>query len=274
MTDNSEKPIISSKDLSPEELVKYLDHLARCHRGVLRTVSNDPQRFALVTAADERAIQQAANMLRGSHETGGRQSERYRVALQKIIDDGDYTAPEGTKLVACEALADNGTCESRATLDVLAERRRQVTVEGWTPEYDDQHNDSELAEAAVAYASHAASRGWSFADSPDEYHNDRPFPPEKEVFGYGDVTWPKHWSWDWWKPKDPRRDLVRAAALLIAEIERLDRCSQKASERREYHANGTYWSGVPTVDMPCDFCTLGITEHDPRTHACPPKVSS
>lgn len=69
---NSEKPQVSSKDLSPEELVKYLDHLARCHRGVLRTVSNDPQRFALVTAADERAIQQAANMLRGSHETGER----------------------------------------------------------------------------------------------------------------------------------------------------------------------------------------------------------
>jgi hypothetical protein len=27
----------------------------------------------------------------------------------------------------------------------------------------------------------------------------------------------------WWKPKDRRRDLVRAAALIIAEIERLDR---------------------------------------------------
>ncbi|MBV6578953.1 hypothetical protein JL978_18680, partial [Acinetobacter baumannii] len=26
-----------------------------------------------------------------------------------------------------------------------------------------------------------------------------------------------------WKPKSPRQDLVRAAALLIAEIERLDR---------------------------------------------------
>lgn len=26
-----------------------------------------------------------------------------------------------------------------------------------------------------------------------------------------------------WKPKDRRRDLVRAAALLVAEIERLDR---------------------------------------------------
>lgn len=48
-------------------------------------------------------------------------------------------------------------------------------------------------------------------------------------------------------------------------------CTLKAvetPERREYHANGTYWSGVPTLDMPCDFCGLAITEHDPRTHAC------
>jgi hypothetical protein len=43
---------------------------------------------------------------------------------------------------------------------------------------------------------------------------------------------------------------------------------------REYHANGTYWSGVPTVDMPCDFCKRPITDHDPRTHACPPEKAS
>lgn len=36
-------------------------------------------------------------------------------------------------------------------------------------------------------------------------------------------NWPRSWSRAWWKPKNPRRDLVRAAALLIAEIERLDR---------------------------------------------------
>jgi hypothetical protein len=38
---------------------------------------------------------------------------------------------------------------------------------------------------------------------------------------------PQQWPWlsKWWKPKDRRRDLVRAAALVIAEIERLDRAS-------------------------------------------------
>lgn len=45
--------------------------------------------------------------------------------------------------------------------------------------------------------------------------------------------------------------------------------------RREYHARGTYWSGVPTIDMPCDFCHRNFMAHDPRTHACPaaPEVS-
>lgn len=44
--------------------------------------------------------------------------------------------------------------------------------------------------------------------------------------------------------------------------------SVETPARREYHANGTYWSGVPTIDMPCDFCGRAIMDHDPRTHAC------
>lgn len=112
---------------------------------------------------------------------------------------------------------------NKATTDVLAERQRQVTVEGWTPEHDDEHSEGALVEAAVCYASHAAARAWCYREAPEEYRSDRPFPREKEVFGHGCVTWPKYWSWDWWKPKDPRRDLVRAAALILAEIERIDR---------------------------------------------------
>lgn len=54
----------------------------------------------------------------------------------------------------------------------------------------------------------------------------------------------------------------------IRELIKRHTSSEKAEPRREYHANGTYWSGVPTVDMPCDFCYRAITEHDPRTHAC------
>ena len=38
---------------------------------------------------------------------------------------------------------------------------------------------------------------------------------------------PTEWPWDaeWWKPTDRRRDLVKAGALILAEIERLDRAT-------------------------------------------------
>lgn len=38
-----------------------------------------------------------------------------------------------------------------AATDVLAERQRQQSVEGWTPEHDDDHCNGELAMAAVCY---------------------------------------------------------------------------------------------------------------------------
>jgi hypothetical protein len=88
---------------------------------------------------------------------------------------------------------------SRAAEDVFAERQRQITVEGFTLECDDRHTRGELAAAAGCYALWGA-----------------------DVFEEGG---PLLWPWDdqLWKPKSRRRDLVRAAALIIAEIERLDR---------------------------------------------------
>ncbi|WP_347220307.1 hypothetical protein [Chryseobacterium sp.] len=85
---------------------------------------------------------------------------------------------------------------SRAVLDVLAERQRQISVEGWTPEHDDGHDTEELAFAASCYAT---------ADEGEA-------PP---------AVWP--WDWSWWKPKGRRRNLVKAGALILAEIDRLDR---------------------------------------------------
>ncbi len=87
----------------------------------------------------------------------------------------------------------------QAWLDVQAERKRQVEVEGWTPEHDDEHNGGELADAAACYALSAA--GWSTYAARER--------------------WP--WPLEWWKPSTARRDLVKACALALAEIERLDR---------------------------------------------------
>lgn len=92
---------------------------------------------------------------------------------------------------------------SQAARDVLAERRRQIDAEGWTPEHDDQHNPNELAEAGACYA-------MAF-----ENH---PMP----------MDWP--WEVNWWKPKDRRSNLVKAGALILAEIERLDRAAVAAAK--------------------------------------------
>jgi hypothetical protein len=101
---------------------------------------------------------------------------------------------------------------SQAAVDLLSERRRQVTVEGWTPEHDDQHRNNDLAFAASCYAFHAGAASWDMED---------------DGMPYDSHPAPKIWPWEpeWWKPKSPRSDLVRAAALILAEIERLDRAA-------------------------------------------------
>lgn len=42
-----------------------------------------------------------------------------------------------------------------------------------------------------------------------------------EIFHTFIDGWP--WADEWWKPKDRRADLVRAGALILAEIDRIDR---------------------------------------------------
>ncbi|PKR54432.1 hypothetical protein [Thalassospira marina] len=86
--------------------------------------------------------------------------------------------------------------------DVLAERNRQVSVEGWAPEHDDAHDQGEIAIAAACYA------------APHTGDEDT---PRASMLRW----WP--WTSSWWKPSSRRRDLVKAGALILAEIERLDR---------------------------------------------------
>lgn len=93
-----------------------------------------------------------------------------------------------------------------AWTDVLAERQRQIEVEGWTPAHDDTHDRGELAGAGSAYAMSAAAA--LRTRSPAPITTPPPFFP---------------FAAEYWKPTTARRDLIKAAALLLAEIERLDR---------------------------------------------------
>jgi hypothetical protein len=103
---------------------------------------------------------------------------------------------------------------SQASLDVLAERRRQIEAEGWTPEHDDTHDAAELALAAGAYCQSAA-KPTIYARKPGSAFT---IP----------MCWPSWWDRVWWQPKSPRADLVRAGALILAEIERLDRAEGRS----------------------------------------------
>lgn len=86
---------------------------------------------------------------------------------------------------------------------IAKERTRQIVQEGWKPDHDDEHRGGELACAADAYIYAALA-------------NIAGVPPERSVM----------WPWDeaWWKPSDdPIRNLVKAGALIAAEIDRLQR---------------------------------------------------
>lgn len=105
--------------------------------------------------------------------------------------------------------------EARVTVppavhDVVAERQRQVSAEGWSPKHDDLYVDGDMAAAAACYA--LANSGW-----------------ERKIGTPLTMLWP--WSLKWWKPTDRRRDLVKAGALILAEIERLDRAALKGEQR-------------------------------------------
>lgn len=90
----------------------------------------------------------------------------------------------------------------------IAERRRQQDVEGWSAEHDDQHGAGELAQAGAAYATYFAAK---YAG------------PDLDEVSIADAK--RIWPWDdaWWKPTAPRRDLVKACALIVAEGEKFDR---------------------------------------------------
>lgn len=100
---------------------------------------------------------------------------------------------------------------ARVLEEVASERRRQNEKEGF-----DEHTARELDRAAKSYAAHYIERSWlleGMPDGPAAYRREDP---------------PFNWPWSDEKPQDPRRDLVRAAALIVGRIERLDRANPPA----------------------------------------------
>lgn len=90
---------------------------------------------------------------------------------------------------------------------IAAERQRQIEKEGYTPEHDDDHTDTELVRAAICYAGMEC-------EHPQFYDAD------------GDRLLFKLWPWhpSAFKPSlEQVPNLVKAGALIAAEIDRLQR---------------------------------------------------
>ena len=130
----------------------------------------------------------------------------------------DLLAVLANKGICCSVIEWDGVSRQAPTLavlDVAAERQRQMDVEGWTTAHDDAHGAGEIALAAGCYALYAGECSGIFRDEWTESNLKTP------------LFWP--WAESWWKPTDKRRDLVKAAALLLAEIERLDRAAHASN---------------------------------------------
>jgi len=89
--------------------------------------------------------------------------------------------------------------QSKAITDVARERSRQQNTKGYTRQRDAGYKNNELVRAAIAYSTNVAE------------------PRETVEVPY---SWP--WEAQLFNPEGRRIDLIKAAALLVAEIERLD----------------------------------------------------
>lgn len=88
---------------------------------------------------------------------------------------------------------------------IAEERQRQIEEEGWTKEHDAKHEDNLLAVAAASYAMPEGARTFMLTQDGD----------------YLPLFWP--FETKWWKPcpQDRVKELVKAGALIAAEIDRI-----------------------------------------------------
>jgi len=115
--------------------------------------------------------------------------------------------------------------------EIEAERTRQKKIEGWIQAHDDKHRKKELAKAAAQYC-YADEVLYIDRGHVSEMAGD-PFPPQRREV----QLWP--WHADWWKPTSHRRNLIKAAALIVAEIERIDRKGNAARLKKKQDERNT-----------------------------------
>jgi hypothetical protein len=92
------------------------------------------------------------------------------------------------------------------------ERQRQIDIEGWDSEHDDTHTSMCLSVAAACYALHVASVSGELSEDWKRIY--------KEA---AEKAWPFDAEWFKPTPNNSVKQLVKAGALIAAEIDRLQR---------------------------------------------------
>lgn len=156
----------------------------------------------------------------GEITLGRLQAPGDRASGPHILLDGTEPPTQNWQTCRYVPAADTSKEEQSGVELIAAERARQVSEEGWTPDHDDRHDSGEMVWAAECYLNPGAHVSTAKSAAPE--------------------GWP--WERDAWKPvcssggpesmgkittADTIRNLTKAGALIAAEIDRLLRASSK-----------------------------------------------
>jgi hypothetical protein len=118
---------------------------------------------------------------------------------------------------------------------ITEERNRQEKEKWYWPSHDDRHTRFTLTRAAMSYA--------AVVGAPDR---------EAKKLSESAPTddWPVKWKW---KPSDdPIRNLVKAGALIAAEIDRLLRLNEREKLKQTQKQSARGLAQIVLMDRPID----------------------
>ena len=123
--------------------------------------------------------------------------------LENIVDTANERSREWEK--ECKRLREAMRIEcTTGAYCIVTERQRQINDEGYDKKHDMHHSPKEFVNAAIAYAI---------------YEDEAYVNCDENVTCY-EKLWP--WEKQYFKPKDKKRNLIKAGALIAAAIDRLN----------------------------------------------------
>jgi len=130
----------------PRELLELLERIAN---------NPDAHTFIGTEQRELRALLHGASEDEADGEWNYLQSIMDWTAAENVPDDRKLCLIRNAARAGLERVG-SSSAMTVAARDVLAERQRQITTEGWTTDHDDEHDGGEMAAAGAAYALHAA----------------------------------------------------------------------------------------------------------------------